>query len=202
MPDGDHAVRRGAAQLASEKLVLEPVSPVTEEQTYLTETPTGTIAGTLPALRTLPPFPSCRHRPGLDPSTVTATPSRISGPTRIDCSRSDSPHTASRPSGMTKACNRRQRGGHESEKSEPALRRLRRGCRGVGHPSDGDERFNRLAMAGHSEGSLIGMIAAQRVPVEAFISLEGAGYPAAEVLRMSSPQLAAAPELDAANSRF
>ncbi len=67
----------------------------------------------------------------------------------------------------------------------------------------GDGRFNRLAIAGHSEGSLIGMIAAQRVPVEAFVSLDGAGYPAADVLRMQlAPQLATAPELDAANTRI
>ena len=67
----------------------------------------------------------------------------------------------------------------------------------------GDGRFNRLAIAGHSEGSLIGMIAAQRVPVEAFVSLDGAAYPAADILRMLlAPQLAAAPELDAANTRI
>ncbi len=67
----------------------------------------------------------------------------------------------------------------------------------------GDGRFNRLAIAGHSEGSLVGMIAAQRVPVEAFVSLAGAGYPAVDVLRIQlAAQLAAVPELDAANTRI
>ena len=67
----------------------------------------------------------------------------------------------------------------------------------------GDGRFNRLAIAGHSEGSLIGMIAAQRVPVEGVLSLDRAAYPAADILRMLlAPQLAAAPELDAANTRI
>ncbi|GAC1543930.1 MAG: alpha/beta hydrolase [Vulcanimicrobiaceae bacterium] len=46
----------------------------------------------------------------------------------------------------------------------------------------GDARFSRVAVAGHSEGSLIGMIAAQRAPVDAFISLDGAGFPASAVL--------------------
>jgi len=67
----------------------------------------------------------------------------------------------------------------------------------------GDGRFNRLAIAGHSEGSLVGMIVAQRVPVEAFVSFDGAGYPAVDVLRMQlASQLAAVPELEAANARI
>ncbi len=45
-----------------------------------------------------------------------------------------------------------------------------------------DPRFSRVAVAGHSEGSLIGMIAAQRGPVSAFVSLEGAGRPAYAIL--------------------
>lgn len=45
-----------------------------------------------------------------------------------------------------------------------------------------DSRFSRVALAGHSEGSLVGMVAAQRAPVDAFISLEGAGFPANVVL--------------------
>jgi pimeloyl-ACP methyl ester carboxylesterase len=67
----------------------------------------------------------------------------------------------------------------------------------------GDGQFARIAIAGHSEGSLIGMIAAQRAPVDAFVSLEGAGYPAADVLRMQlAPQLAGAPDLAAASARI
>lgn len=57
-----------------------------------------------------------------------------------------------------------------------------------------DERFSKIVVAGHSEGSLIGMIAAQRAPADAFVSLEGAGRRAAVVLREQlkpklSPQL-------------
>ncbi len=46
-----------------------------------------------------------------------------------------------------------------------------------------DARFSRVAVAGHSEGSLIGMIAVRKAPAAAFVSLEGAGRPAAAVLR-------------------
>ncbi|HUA08235.1 MAG TPA: alpha/beta fold hydrolase [Candidatus Acidoferrales bacterium] len=46
-----------------------------------------------------------------------------------------------------------------------------------------DPRFDRVAIIGHSEGSLIGMLAAQRDPhVAAFVSLEGAGRDLATVL--------------------
>ncbi|HZZ66482.1 MAG TPA: alpha/beta fold hydrolase [Candidatus Baltobacteraceae bacterium] len=45
-----------------------------------------------------------------------------------------------------------------------------------------DRRFTRVVVAGHSEGSLIGMIAAQRAPADAFVSLEGAGRRGSVVL--------------------
>ena len=46
-----------------------------------------------------------------------------------------------------------------------------------------DKRFSGVSIIGHSEGSLIGMIAAQRTPaVVSYVSLEGAGRPAPDVL--------------------
>lgn len=46
-----------------------------------------------------------------------------------------------------------------------------------------DERFSTIAIAGHSEGSLIGMVAAQKSSaVKAYISIAGCGRPAYEVL--------------------
>ncbi len=46
-----------------------------------------------------------------------------------------------------------------------------------------DPRFTKIIVVGHSEGSLVGMIAAQRVSADGFVSLEGAGRPAADVIR-------------------
>ncbi len=46
-----------------------------------------------------------------------------------------------------------------------------------------DRRFKHVCIAGHSEGSLIGMIAAQRGGVATYVSLEGAGRPASTVIR-------------------
>lgn len=55
-----------------------------------------------------------------------------------------------------------------------------------------DERFSTVAIAGHSEGSLIGMVAAQKSKtVKAYISIAGCGRPAHEVLE---EQLSKQPE--------
>ena len=51
-----------------------------------------------------------------------------------------------------------------------------------------DPRFSTVTIAGHSEGSLIGMISAREARADAFISLEGAGRNAKDVI---AAQLAA-----------
>lgn len=48
---------------------------------------------------------------------------------------------------------------------------------------DGDKRFSHVTIAGHSEGALIGTIAAQQGGVHSLVLLEGAGRPAPAVLR-------------------
>jgi pimeloyl-ACP methyl ester carboxylesterase len=47
-----------------------------------------------------------------------------------------------------------------------------------------DKRFSVVVIAGHSEGSLIGMVAAKRCSATGFISIAGAGRPAADILRI------------------
>jgi uncharacterized protein len=46
-----------------------------------------------------------------------------------------------------------------------------------------DPRFSKIILLGHSEGSLIGMAAAQQTDVAAYISISGAGKPADQVLK-------------------
>ncbi len=60
-----------------------------------------------------------------------------------------------------------------------------------------DKRFKKVIIIGHSEGSLIGMVAAHQTKSHKFISIAGVGRPAADVLRT---QLAGQPSvvLDAA----
>lgn len=45
-----------------------------------------------------------------------------------------------------------------------------------------DKRFNHVAIIGHSEGSLIGLVACQKMEANSFISIAGAGVPASELL--------------------
>lgn len=54
-----------------------------------------------------------------------------------------------------------------------------------------DKRFSKVIVAGHSEGSLVGMIAAKNAGADAFISIAGAGRPADLILK---EQLKAQPE--------
>lgn len=46
-----------------------------------------------------------------------------------------------------------------------------------------DDRFSKVAVIGHSEGSLIGMLAAERAGASAFVSIAGVGEPATDTLR-------------------
>lgn len=46
-----------------------------------------------------------------------------------------------------------------------------------------NKKFKSIVVIGHSQGSLVGMIAAQQEAVKKFVSLEGAGEPIYEVLR-------------------
>jgi uncharacterized protein len=56
-----------------------------------------------------------------------------------------------------------------------------------------DTRFSSHYIIGHSEGSLLGMLAAQKTPVTGFISLAGAGRPIDQVLiEQLTPQVNAA----------
>lgn len=57
-----------------------------------------------------------------------------------------------------------------------------------------DRRFSTLTVIGHSEGSLIGMVAAQRLRANAFVSIAGSGRPIQQnILEQVKPQLS--PEL-------
>ena len=47
-----------------------------------------------------------------------------------------------------------------------------------------DKRFSSVVIAGHSEGSLLGMVAAKKCNASGFISIAGAGRPAADILRI------------------
>ena len=59
-----------------------------------------------------------------------------------------------------------------------------------------DKRFSRVGIIGHSQGSLVAMLAAKRVPVDAIVSIAGAGRSIDKVLRTQLGEgLKAMPEL-------
>jgi hypothetical protein len=59
-----------------------------------------------------------------------------------------------------------------------------------------DKRFSRVIVAGHSEGSLIGMLAARKAQADGFVSIAGVAHRASDVLRdQLRPQIGALPAL-------
>jgi pimeloyl-ACP methyl ester carboxylesterase len=59
-----------------------------------------------------------------------------------------------------------------------------------------DARFSRVIVAGHSEGSLIGMVAANKAHADAFVSIAGIAHRASDVIRdQLRPQIGSMPAL-------
>ncbi|HUT66449.1 MAG TPA: alpha/beta hydrolase [Spirochaetota bacterium] len=53
-----------------------------------------------------------------------------------------------------------------------------------------DGRFSKVTVIGHSQGSLIGMLASQKADVDGFVSVAGAGFPISDIiLRQFESQL-------------
>lgn len=51
-----------------------------------------------------------------------------------------------------------------------------------GQKLHGDKRFSAVTIAGHSEGSLVGMVAARKMKADVFVSIAGAGRPVGQIL--------------------
>jgi pimeloyl-ACP methyl ester carboxylesterase len=55
-----------------------------------------------------------------------------------------------------------------------------------------DDRFSKVTVIGHSQGSLIGMLASKKADADGFVSIAGAGLPISDIiLRQIEPQLPA-----------
>ncbi len=64
-----------------------------------------------------------------------------------------------------------------------------------------DKRFSAIGVIGHSEGALIGLMAAQQVPVASYVSVAGPARGAADALRIQLKGKLP-PDLDAVNERI
>lgn len=63
-----------------------------------------------------------------------------------------------------------------------------------------DTRFTTITVVGHSEGSLLGMLTAQRAPVDGYVSVAGPGLPAADILKQQLAKQLPPPLLETANA--
>jgi pimeloyl-ACP methyl ester carboxylesterase len=180
---GTFALERGPAE--------QPAAPPAEGTPIRLVTSTGTLFGTLDLPAGNPPFPVVLLVAG-------------SGPTDRN---GNSPLLAGRNDSLLLLARTLREAGIASVRSDK---------RGVGESAaalssestitfgtyiddavawlrmlEADPRFSRIGVIGHSEGSLIGMEAARIAGVDAFVSLEGVGEPAALLLKR---QLAQQPE--------
>ena len=64
-----------------------------------------------------------------------------------------------------------------------------------------DARFSTITIVGHSEGSLLGMLATSRGQADAFVSIAGAGRPASVLLREQLSKQPLPPDLSAFSNR-
>lgn len=159
-----------------------PLTASAAESDIALNTPTGTIAGTLTMpSRTLGAVPVVLIIAGSGPTDRNGNSGPVQGNTYLLLAQA----LASRGIASVRYDKRGVGASRAALASEAAIRfdtfvddaaawqRLLRA----------DARFSRLVVAGHSEGSLIGMVAVQRAPADGYVSLEGAGRAAPVVLR-------------------
>lgn len=167
-----------AAAIAS-GAVARAAQPAGESAIALT-TPTGSIAGTL----TLPPklpAPVVLIVAGSGPTDRDGN----SGPIHPDTYRLLAAGLAARGIASVRYDKRGVAASASAASSENDLRFENYVADAAAwlHLLRADQRFTKIEVAGHSEGSLVGMLALAQAPADAFVSLEGAGRPAADVLR-------------------
>ena len=159
-----------------------PLAASAAESDIVLRTPTGTIAGTL----TLPgnaagPVPVVLIIAGSGPTDRNGNSGPVQGNTYLLLAQA----LASRGIASVRYDKRGIAGSAAAITSESAIRfdTFIDDAAAWQHQLRGDARFSRIVVAGHSEGSLIGMVSVQRGPADAYVSLEGAGRPAPVVLR-------------------
>ena len=164
----------------SEMMAPVPTSIVHEEVTL--KTPTGDIFGTLelPAART--PVPVALIIAGSGPTDRNGNTPALPGSNNslkmladglaergIATLRYDKRGIAASRAAMTSESDIRFN--HFIEDAEAWVKQLR-----------GDKRFSTVTIIGHSEGSLVGMVAAREAGADGYVSLEGAGRKAQDIL--------------------
>lgn len=182
------AALAGCAQTSSQSEA--PVTPlaIVEDSTSLV-TPTGTIRGTVELPAVAPPVPVVLIIAGSGPTDRNGNTPALPGANNslkmladglaargVASVRYDKRGIAGSRAAMTAEADIRF--AHFVDDARDWIRQLR-----------ADPRFSTVTVVGHSEGSLVGMIAANDGGADAFVSLEGAGRNAKDII---VAQLAAA----------
>jgi hypothetical protein len=154
---------------------------ITQEEVTL-ETSTGEIFGTLELPAARPPVPVALIIAGSGPTDRNGNTPALPGSNNslkmladglaargIASVRYDKRGIAASRAAMTSESDIRFN--HFIEDAEAWVRQVR-----------ADKRLSTITIVGHSEGSLIGMVAAREVGADAFVSLEGAGRKAQDIL--------------------
>jgi pimeloyl-ACP methyl ester carboxylesterase len=166
-----------------------PARPVEiVEDSAVLETPTGSIFGTLELPALAPPVPIVLIIAGSGPTDRNGNTPALPGANNslkmlaaglaargIASLRYDKRGIAASRAAMTTEADIRFT--NLVEDSRDWIKQLRR-----------DPRFSTITVVGHSEGSLVGMLAANEAAADAFVSLEGAGRNAKDII---AEQLAA-----------
>lgn len=176
-------VQNRAADAAAEKFTVEPIS---------IETPTGTLYGTLTLPQSRNPIPVVLIIAGSGPTDRDGNSPVFKGPNNslkllaeglathgIAAVRYDKRGIGETGKAMQLAAEKAKTPLREEDLSfenyiDDAVR--------WGKLLRADRRFSSLTVIGHSEGSLIGMVAAERIEANAFVSIAGGGRPLQEII--------------------
>jgi pimeloyl-ACP methyl ester carboxylesterase len=171
-----------SSQMPSTTGNSKPQGPaVFVEEASTLETPTGSIYGTLMLPKGKDAFPWCSLSQARDPRQERQFPN------------SEGPNNSLKMLAEGLAANGiaslryDKRGIGESAKAMGKEADLRfddyiNDAAFMGKKTARRQRFSTLTIAGHSEGSLIGMVAAERAQADAYVSIAGVGKPVSQLL--------------------
>lgn len=186
---------RRPSLIAAAALALAPAPgaaspPAPRQEPAVLATPTGTLHGTLELPAGKGPFPVALIIAGSGPTDRNGNDFRLG----LDTDTYSELAQALARNGIA-SLRYDKRGVGASAAAGPSEDKLRfrtyiDDAAEWGRKLRGEKRFSALIVVGHSEGSLIGMVAARLIPANGFVSIAGAGEPVQKVLlRQLRPKL-------------